>query len=151
MITHPRGDDPTGPGQDSVTSPAEPDRLQRVVAESAPRPTGPFVHAVRVCDLLYTSGQAGRDRSTGDMGTIGEQVDQALRNLADIATAAGTSLRRAVKVTLILRDDVTDTAAVNAAYEAHFPDGLPARSSFFVSRLKNPDMLVEIEAVIDAS
>ena len=59
--------------------------------------------------------------------------------------------RRAVKVTLILRDDVTDMAAVNEAYEAHFPDGLPARTSFFVSRLKNPDMLVEIEAVIDAS
>ena len=125
--------------------------LERITAPDIAAPTGPFVHAVRVGDLLFTSGQAGRDPATGTMGTIGEQVDRTLRNLDAIAAAAGTRLRRAVKVTLILRDDVTDTAAVNAAYVPHFPDGLPARSSFYVSRLKNPDMLVEIEAVIDAS
>ena len=125
--------------------------LQRITAAEAPQPTGPFVHGVRVASLLYTSGQAGRNRQTGEMGSVGEQVDQALRNIADIAAAAGTSLARAVKVTLILRDDVTDMAGVNAAYEQHFPDGLPARTSFFVTRLKNPDMLVEIEAVIDAA
>jgi 2-iminobutanoate/2-iminopropanoate deaminase len=124
--------------------------LHRITASEAPKPTGPFVHAVRVGTLLYTSGQAGRNRETGEMGTVGEQVDQALSNLDSIATAAGTSLSRAAKVTLILRDDVTDMAAVNEAYERHFPDGLPARTSFYVSRLKNPDMLVEIEAVIDA-
>ena len=52
-----------------------------------------------------------------------------------------------VKVTLFLRDDVTDMAAVNGSYTAHFGAALPARSSVFVSRLKGPDMLVEIEAV----
>jgi len=129
----------------------DPAPLHRIVAPGAPAPTGPFVHAVRVGPLLYTSGQAGRDRETGRMGTVDEQVDRALRNIDEIAVAAGTALARAVKVTLILRDDVTDMAALNAAYAAHFPDGLPARTSFFVSRLKNPDMLVEVEAVIDAS
>jgi 2-iminobutanoate/2-iminopropanoate deaminase len=125
--------------------------LDRIIAPGGPAPTGPFVHAVKVGGLLYTSGQAGRDRRTGQMGTVAEQVDQALGNIAEIAAAAGTSLARAVKVTLILRDDVTDMASLNEAYAAHFPDGLPARTSFFVSRLKNPDMLVEVEAVIDAS
>jgi 2-iminobutanoate/2-iminopropanoate deaminase len=125
--------------------------VERIVAPAAPEPTGPFVHAVRVGTLVFTSGQAGRDRVTGTMGSIGEQVDQALTNIADVAAAAGTSLARAVKVTLIVRDDVTDTAAINEAYRRHFPDGLPARTSFFVSRLKNPDMLVEIEAVIDGA
>lgn len=122
--------------------------LQPVVAPDAPPPTGPFVHAVRTGALLYTSGQAGRNRTTGAMGDVGDQVDWALRNIAAIAEAAGTALDRAVKLTLILRDDVTDMAAVNQAYERHFTSHLPARSSFFVSRLKNPDMLVEIEAVL---
>jgi 2-iminobutanoate/2-iminopropanoate deaminase len=82
------------------------------------------------------------------MGDVGEQVDWALRNIGEIARAAGTSLANTIKVTLILRDDVTDMAAVNDAYVRHFPDVQPARTSFFVSRLKNPDMLVEIEAVL---
>ena len=118
-----------------------------IVSPDAPAPTGPFPHAVRVGDLVFTSGQAGRNRETGVMGDAAEQVDWALRNIAAILATAGTSLARVVKVTLFLRDDVTDMAAVNASYTSHFGDALPARSSVFVSRLKGPDMLVEIEAV----
>ena len=122
--------------------------LNPVIAPGLLKPTGPFPHAMGIGHRVYTSGQAGRNRDTGQMGDVGEQVDWALRNLAEIAAAAGTSLSKTIKVTLILRDDVTDMDAVNAAYVAHFPDVQPARTSFFVSRLKNPDMLVEIEAVL---
>ncbi len=118
-----------------------------VVAPGAPTPTGPFSHAVRVGELVYTSGQAGRNRDTGQMGDAGEQADWALRNIAAVLEAAGSSLDRVVKTTLILRDDVRDLSGVNAAYEARFGERLPARTSFFVNRLKNPDMLLEIEAV----
>lgn len=121
--------------------------LTAIVAPDAPTPTGPFPHAMRVGDFVFTSGQAGRNRDTGAMGDAAEQVDWALRNIAAILNAAGTSLARTVKVTLFLRDDVNDMAAVNAVYSRHFGDSLPARSSLFVSRLKGPDMLVEIEAV----
>ena len=118
-----------------------------IVSPDAPTPTGPFPHAIRVGDLVFTSGQAGRNRETGVMGDAAEQVDWALRNIAAILAAAGTSMADVVKVTLFLRDDVTDMAAVNGSYTAHFGAVLPARSSVFVSRLKGPDMLVEIEAV----
>lgn len=120
---------------------------ERIVADGAPTPTGPFPHAVRVGGLVFTSGQAGRNRDTGQMGDVGEQVDWALRNIEAILIAVGSSLRSVVKTTLFLRDDVTDMAPVNAAWSARFGDHLPARSSLFVSRLKNPDMLVEIEVV----
>jgi len=120
--------------------------LKPITAAEAPKPTGPFHHAMRFDSLVFTSGQAGRNRETGQMGDIGEQVDWALRNIGAILDAAGSSMDRVLKVTLILRDDVTDMAAVNEAYTKHF-DVVPARTSFFVSRLKNPDMLVEIEAV----
>ena len=115
-------------------------------SDEAPKPTGPFHHAMRHESLIFTSGQAGRNRATGEMGDIGEQVDWALRNIAAILAAAGSSMANVLKVTLILRDDVTDMPAVNEAYKRHFAVS-PARTSFFVSRLKNPDMLVEIEAV----
>ena len=118
-----------------------------IVAADAPTPTGPFNHAVRVNGFVFTSGQAGRNRETGTMGDAGEQVDWALRNIGAILREAGTSIENVVKVTMILRDDVTDMASVNASYTKHFQGVLPARTSFFVSRLKNADMLVEIEAV----
>ncbi len=120
--------------------------IKPITSAEAPKPSGPFHHAMVFESLVFTSGQAGRNRDTGQMGGVGEQVDWALRNIAAILAAAGSSMDRVLKVTLILRDDVTDMAAVNEAYTKHF-DVLPARSSFFVSRLKNPDMLVEIEAV----
>lgn len=120
---------------------------QAVLVEGPPAPTGPFPHATVVGDLVYTSGQAGRDRGTGEMGDIGAQVTQALQNLDDILHGAGSCLQQAVKLTLFVRDDVDDMAALNAAYAAAFPERRPSRSSVFVSRLKNPDMLVEIEVV----
>lgn len=123
-----------------------PDALKPITADEAPKPTGPFHHAIRHGSYVFTSGQAGRNRDTGQMGDAGEQVDWALRNIGAILAAAGSSLDRVVKVTLILRDDVTDMAPVNEAYLKHLAHR-PARTSFFVSRLKNPDMLVEIEAV----
>ncbi|HRD99902.1 MAG TPA: RidA family protein [Ilumatobacteraceae bacterium] len=119
-----------------------------IIAPGLVAPTGPFPHATRIGHRVYTSGQAGRNRDTGQMGDAAEQVDGALRNIAVVAEAAGTAIEHTLKVTLILRDDVTDMAAVNEAYARHFPDRQPARTSFFVSRLKNPDMLVEVEAVI---
>jgi 2-iminobutanoate/2-iminopropanoate deaminase len=120
--------------------------VQPITSDEAPKPTGPFPHATRHGSLVFTSGQAGRNRDTGTMGDVGEQVDWALRNIAAILDSAGSSMDKVMKVTLILRDDVTDMGPVNEAYKRHFTS-LPARSSFFVSRLKNPDMLVEIEAV----
>ena len=120
--------------------------VEPITSDDAPTPTGPFHHATRHGALVFTSGQAGRNRDTGAMGDVGEQVDWALRNIAAILATAGSSMEKVLKVTLILRDDVTDMAPVNDAYKRHFTT-LPARTSFFVSRLKNPDMLVEIEAV----
>jgi 2-iminobutanoate/2-iminopropanoate deaminase len=125
--------------------------LVPVATPDAPTPTGPFNQAIRIGHRVYTSGQAGRNRDTGQMGGVAEQVDWALRNLDEIAKAGGTSLRRAIKLTMILRDDVNDMAPVNAAYTKHFGGVLPARSSLLVSRLKNADKLVENEAVADVS
>lgn len=120
--------------------------IRAVTSDAAPTPTGPFPHATAAGGFVFTSGQAGRNRETGQMGDIGDQVDWALRNIAAILAAAGSSMDDVVRVTLILRDDVTDMTAVNDAYVKHFTR-LPSRTSFFVSRLKNPDMQVEIEAV----
>ena len=55
--------------------------------DQAPTPTGPFNQAIRVGNLVFTAGQAGRNRETGHMGDIREQTDWALRNLAGLRLA----------------------------------------------------------------
>jgi 2-iminobutanoate/2-iminopropanoate deaminase len=79
------------------------------------------------------------------MGDAGEQTDWALRNISAILDAGGSSLADVVKVTLFVKEGV-ETGPINDAYKSFF-DVLPARSLVFVTRLKGPDMLVEIEAV----
>lgn len=119
---------------------------RRVIrTDEAPTPTGPFSQAIRHGNLVFTAGQAGRNRETGEMGDPGDQTTWALRNIAAILGAAGASLSDVVKVTLFVKDG-TDTKEINEAYESFF-EVLPARSMLFVSRLKGPEMLVEIEAV----
>ena len=70
----------------------------------------------------------------------------ALRNIAAILAAAGASLDDVVKTTVYLKDGA-DSAAMSEVYASHFKDPLPARSSVVVTRLKNPQMLIEIDAI----
>lgn len=112
----------------------------------APTPTGPFSQAIRTGSLVFTAGQAGRNRDTGKMGDLADQTSWALRNIGAILTAGGANLDDVVKVTIYLREG-EDPAELNRVYEAAFQEPRPARSLVYVSRLKGPDMRVEIEVI----
>jgi len=102
----------------------------------APAAVGPYVHAVRVGDLLYTSGQVGLDPATGKLvpGGIEAETKRALDNLAAILSAAGTGFDRVVKASVFLID-MDDFAAMNGVYASMFGDTRPARTTVAVSRL----------------
>lgn len=112
---------------------------------TAPAPTGPFNHAVRYGNLVFTSGQAGRNRETGKMGDIADQARRCIGNIATILAAAGTSLEHVLKVTVFMRDPA-DRAAFNEVYQELMPKPYPARTAAFCE-LGNPDMLVEMDVV----
>ena len=78
-------------------------------------------------------------------GDIAAQTEQALRNLAAILEAAGSSLDKLVKTSVFLQD-LGDFAAMNEVYARHVGDRPPARSTFQVAGLPAA-ALVEIEAV----
>ena len=118
---------------------------QIIRTDKAPTPTGPFNQAIRVGNMVFTAGQAGRNRETGQMGDIRDQARRCIGNIANILEAAGASLADLVKVTVYLRDPA-DAPAFNEEYRKLIPEPLPARSSAYVG-LKNPDMLVEMEAI----
>lgn len=116
-----------------------------ISTDNAPTPTGPFNQAIRMGNMVFTSGQAGRNRETGKMGDIRDQAHRCIANIRGILEAAGASLDDVVKVTVYLRNP-EDAPAFNEEYRKLMPEPLPARSSAYVG-LKNPDMLVEMEAV----
>ncbi len=116
-----------------------------VHAAGAPPPTGPFNHGIRYGDLVFTSGQAGRNRETGKMGDISDQARRCIGNIAAILEAAGTSLEYVLKVTVFLRRP-DDRAAFNIVYEELMPQPYPVRTAAFCE-LGNPDMLVEMDVI----
>ena len=118
-----------------------------ISASEAPVPGGPYSHAVRAGDLVFTAGQIGTDPATGELDgtTAAQQARRALGNLATILAAAGSGLDRLVKVTVFLVD-IGDWESVNQVYAELVPQPFPARSAFAVSQLPK-GARVEIEAV----
>lgn len=121
--------------------------MKKVVisTDGAPNPTGPFNQAIRLGNLVFTSGQAGRNRETGQMGDISDQARRCLRNLSAVLEAAGSGLEYVLKATVYLRN-ADDWKAFNEVYRELVPEPLPARSSV-IAALKSPDMLVEVEMI----
>ncbi len=120
--------------------------MKKIVnTDKAPTPTGPFNQAVIAGNLVFTSGQAGRNRETGVMGDIHDQARRCIQNIGNVLEAAGTSLEHVVKATVFLRS-ADDWKAFNEEYIKLMPKPLPARSSV-IAALKGPDMLVEMEVV----
>ena len=69
-----------------------------------------------------------------------------MENLKAIVEAAGSSLDRAVKATVYLKD-MRDFAAMNEVYERYFPQNPPARTTIEAARLPL-DIRVEIDLVV---
>jgi 2-iminobutanoate/2-iminopropanoate deaminase len=121
-----------------------------VSTPKAPAAIGPYSQAVRIDNLLYTSGQVALDPATGQLiaGGIAEQTERALENLKAVLEAAGSSLRAVIKTVVFLKD-MNDFAAMNTVYGRYLaPEGAvaPARSTVEVARLPK-DALVEIEVI----
>lgn len=115
-------------------------------AKNAPAAVGPYVHAVKVGDLLFTSGQIGLIPETGELQEgIVAQTEQVLKNLGAVLEAAGVGYADVVKTTVFL-DDINDFATVNEIYARYFAEEAPARSCVEVSKLPK-GALVEIEVI----
>jgi 2-iminobutanoate/2-iminopropanoate deaminase len=121
-----------------------------ISTQNTPAAIGPYSQAIRIGDLIYTSGQVALNPATGQIvfGGIAEQTTRVLENLKAVLEAAGTDLSHVVKTVVFLKD-MNDFAAMNATYGKYLaPEGTvaPARSTVEVARLPK-DALVEIEVI----
>jgi 2-iminobutanoate/2-iminopropanoate deaminase len=118
-----------------------------ISTDRGPKAIGPYSQAIKANGFLFVSGQGAFDPATGKIveGDTARQTELALENLKAILEAAGSSLHKAVKATVFLKD-MNDFAAMNAVYARFFPQGPPARSTVEVARLPL-DLRVEIEMI----
>jgi 2-iminobutanoate/2-iminopropanoate deaminase len=117
-----------------------------IATEAAPAAIGPYSQAVRVGDLLFTSGQIPLTPEGSLVeGDVAVQTRQVMENLAALLAASGSGFEHVVKCTVFLAD-MQDFATMNEVYAGYFSAGAPARSTVQVARLPR-DARVEIEAV----
>ena len=122
---------------------------QVISTPKAPAAIGPYSQAIRVGNLVYTSGQIPINPATGAFveGGIKEQTRQSLTNVKAILEEAGTSMASVIKTTVFMAD-MADFADMNAVYAEFFTEPFPARSAVAVKTLPK-GALVEIEVIAE--
>ena len=95
----------------------------------------PFSDVVETDDLLFLTGQIGKDHKKGVLvsGGIEAETKQVIENIEDVLEHHGLSLDHVVKCTVILKD-INDFKAFNSIYTQYFTKK-PARTTFAASEL----------------
>jgi 2-iminobutanoate/2-iminopropanoate deaminase len=118
-----------------------------VSTDNAPGAIGPYSQAIKANGMVFCSGQIPIDPATGEFvsDVVGEQTEQALKNLGEVLKAAGSSLDNVVKTTVFLAD-MNDFVEMNEVYGRFFSSNKPARATVQAARLPR-DAKVEIECI----
>ena len=111
----------------------------KIATNAAPPSIGTHSQAIRTGDLVFLTGQTGRNPETGELEEgLDAQTRRMLSNIEAVLNAAGCTPADIVKVTLMLTD-IKNFKAVDVIYSAWLPGRgvtpLPARTAFAVAAL----------------
>lgn len=120
--------------------------LKYITSKHESRKNVPFSDAVQVGNLLFLTGQIGKDHISGKIveGGIEAETRQVLNNIKEVLEANDSDMNHVVKCTVIL-SNIDDFSAMNSIYRTFFTDNLPARTTFAANLV--PGANIEIEAV----
>jgi len=121
--------------------------MRTIETPNAPRPAGHYSQAIVHDGLVFAAGQLPLDPKTTEkhVGTIEEQTEQALKNIAEILKAADSDLGHVLKTTVYI-SDITLWGRVNTVYAKAFGEHRPARAVVPVKEL-HFGYQIEIEAI----
>ncbi len=105
--------------------------------------------AVPTGRMVFVSGQVARgvDGQLVGRGDIRAQTRKVLENTRAVLAEAGATLDDVVKVTVFVTNLAEHFSAIHEVRAEFFSGGYPASTLVEISRLVDPDMLIEIEAV----
>jgi 2-iminobutanoate/2-iminopropanoate deaminase len=104
-------------------------------------------------EIVVVAGQVGMDRAGRLIGPgdVAAQTTQAFENVRAVLEAAGSAMNRIVRFQTFLTHAADIEGFMRARREVfpgYFPDGVyPPNTLLVVSRLVQPELLVEIEAM----
>ena len=123
--------------------------MDNIVIETldAPEAIGTYSQGIKSGNLVFTSGQIPLNPETGELinGDFKSEISQVLTNLNAVLKSGGSSLKKAIKLTVFLTD-LSYFPQVNEVFKEFFPENPPARSAVQVSALPM-NAKIEIEAV----
>ena len=122
--------------------------MQKVHTNNAPEAIGPYSQAIKVGNMVFTSGQIALTPNGEFLDAdVKTQTKQVCENLKAVLEAAGSSIENVVKTTIFL-DDINNFNDVNEVYGSYFAHK-PARSTVAVKELpKGAKVEIECIAVI---
>ena len=120
--------------------------IERHIVPGEPEPYSHYCHVVRADRNVWVSGAVGVKAD----GTVPERtVDQFRIALASVDAClrhVGAKARHVVKVTIFMTD-ISERKLINPLRIEYFGDNRPASTLVEVSKLVDPRLSVEIEAV----
>lgn len=119
---------------------------QCIFSNDAPKPVGPYSHAVMLNNIVFLSGQLPINPQSGKIegDTIEDQTRLVLNNIKAILEAANLTLDDVVKVNVYI-SDLSLFAKFNEVYGEYFKTNYPARTTVGCQLL--PGVMVEIDVV----
>jgi len=121
--------------------------MEKIFTPKAPKPAGHYSQAIVHDNVVYVSGQLPIDPVTGEkrLGSIEEQTEQVLENLAEIIKAAGSDIDKVLRTTVYI-SDIQLWDRVNNVYSTFFGEHRPARAVVPTKELHH-GFDIEIEAI----
>ncbi len=106
-----------------------------------------YSRAVRVGNRIYVTGTTATNDEGNVVGIndVYAQAIQAIKNIEKALKALGAELHHVVRTRMFVTD-ISRWQEIGRAHGEFFADIMPATSMIEVSKLIDPEMLVEIEA-----